>query len=165
MSETHPDELDTAIMRELEDDGRRAFRDIARTLGVSEATIRARYRKLTDNGVLRLVTFTDPAATARSRMALLFLRVEPAHHEAVAQRLAARPEVSYVSTVLGHYDLFAQVLVADDSALWHFLQEVVRPTPGVLDVESTTEVAVHKLWFEKGLDATKEAPAAVAPQP
>src|SRR6478609_2665984 len=57
-----PDELDRAIIRELERDGRQPFREIGRSLGVSEATVRARYRRLTDSGLLRVVAFADPTA-------------------------------------------------------------------------------------------------------
>ena len=61
---------------------------------------------------------------------------------------AGQDEVSYVSTVLGPFDVFFQVLVADDAALWTFLQEVVRPMAGVLETKCTLEIKVHKLWFD-----------------
>lgn len=151
MAEDAPDELDRRIIRELEQDGRTPFREIARTLDVSEATIRARFRRLTDTGALKIVAFSDPAAMAKDRLALLFVKVHPDHHEAVSKALSARTEVSYVSTVLGSFDLFAQVLATDDTALWSFLQDVVRPMPGVLETECTLEIKVHKLWFENAL--------------
>jgi hypothetical protein len=44
--------------------------------------------------------------------------------------------------------VFFQVLVADDAALWTFLQEVVRPMAGVLETKCTLEIKVHKLWFD-----------------
>jgi hypothetical protein len=40
------------------------------------------------------------------------------------------------------------VLVADDAALWTFLQTVVRPMAGVLETECALEMKVHKLWFD-----------------
>ena len=142
------DELDRAIIRELEHDGRTPFREIGRTLNVSEATVRARYRRLVEANLLRIVAFSDPAAHSRSRLALVFLKVMPEQHETVVKALAAQDEVSYVSTVLCSSDVFFQVLVADDAALWTFLQEVVRPMAGVLDTECTLEIKVHKLWFD-----------------
>lgn len=142
------DELDRAIIRELERDGRTSFREIGRTLDVSEATVRARYRRLVEANLLRIVAFSDPGAHSRSRLALVFLKVAPGQHETVVKALAGQDEVSYVSTVLGTFDVFFQVLVADDAALWTFLQEVVRPMPGVLETQSTVEIKVHKLWFD-----------------
>lgn len=148
MSEPFPDDLDREIIRALESDGRRPFREIARSLGVSEATIRARFRRLSETGTLKVVAFSDPAATSRERLALLFVRVTPEQHDTVAAVLAGRPEVSYVSSVLGAYDLFAQILVRDDAELWDFVQHQVRTLPGVVETSCTLEIRVHKLWFE-----------------
>ena len=142
------DELDRAIIRELEHDGRTPFREIGRTLNVSEATVRARYRRLVEADLLRIVAFPDPGAHSKSRLALVFLKVMPEQHETIVKALAAQDEISYVSTVLGSFDVFFQVLVADDAALWTFLQEVVRPMAGVLETECTLEIKVHKLWFD-----------------
>ncbi|MFJ3669510.1 Lrp/AsnC family transcriptional regulator [Streptomyces sp. NPDC090106] len=143
------DDLDRAIIGELEQDGRRAFREIARSLDVSEGTVRSRFRRLEEDGVLKITAFAEPGRFSTARLALLFLKVAPEHHESVVARLTACREISYVSTTLGRADVFAQVLTADDTALWRFLQERVRPLEGVLETECTLEVAVHKLWFDK----------------
>ena len=45
------DAVDRGIIEALQRNGREAFRRIAVTLGVSEATIRARYRRLCDDGI------------------------------------------------------------------------------------------------------------------
>ncbi|MGW1841353.1 Lrp/AsnC family transcriptional regulator [Streptomyces sp. NPDC001966] len=144
---TDLDDLDHAIIAALEEDGRRAFREIARSLNVSEGTVRARYRRLEETGVLKIAAFADPGVLRAGRLALLFLKVAPAHHESVVAALCRHPEVSYVSTLLGKADVFAQVLVADDNELWTFLQQKVRPLEGVEETEAVPEVAVHKLWF------------------
>ncbi|WP_455360642.1 Lrp/AsnC family transcriptional regulator [Streptomyces sp. SYSU K21746] len=145
---TELDDLDRAIIAELEQDGRRAFREIGRSLNVSEGTVRSRFRRLEEAGILKIAAFADPGRFRHGRLALLFLRVAPEHHDAVVAALCSYAEVSYVSTMLGRADVFAQVLVADDTELWEFLQRRVRPLEGVLDTESTLEIAVHKLWFD-----------------
>ncbi|MGW2897299.1 Lrp/AsnC family transcriptional regulator [Streptomyces sp. NPDC001212] len=143
------DSLDRAIIAELEQDGRRAFREIARSLDVSEGTVRSRFRRLEDGGILKITAFADPGRFSTARLALLFLKVAPEHHDHVVTELTACAEVSYVSTTLGRADVFAQVLTADDTELWRFLQERVRPLDGVIETECMLEVAVHKLWFDK----------------
>ncbi|MFM9125403.1 MAG: Lrp/AsnC family transcriptional regulator, partial [Actinomycetota bacterium] len=40
------DATDEAILRALQEDGRRSYRSVARDVGVSEGTVRARVRKL-----------------------------------------------------------------------------------------------------------------------
>jgi len=154
------DDLDQAIITALEQDGRRAFREIARSLDVSEGTVRARFRRLEDAGILKIAAFADPGRFRDGRLALLLLRVAPGRHDAVVASLTAHPEISYVSTTVGgRADVFAQVLVRNDTALWAFLQTHVRSLEGVLDTECVIEVAVHKLWFDGGATArTADAP-------
>ena len=74
------DHLDREILRNLQEDGRRAFREIARSLGVSEATVRTRFRRLQDSGILRILAFADPFRLGGSVLALVLLRVQADAH-------------------------------------------------------------------------------------
>lgn len=142
------DPLDRQIISELETDGRRAYRDIARSLDVSEATVRARVKRLQHSGVLKIVAFADPSELGDAQLALLVLRVDASEREAVATRLAERPEISYVSRTLGSVgNVVVQALVRDVEALERFVVEQVEALPGVRSVETLLEVHVHKLWF------------------
>lgn len=55
MAQDSLDHLDRAILHQLEEDGRRAFREIARVVGTSEATVRARVKRMQDLEILRIV--------------------------------------------------------------------------------------------------------------
>jgi Lrp/AsnC family transcriptional regulator, regulator for asnA, asnC and gidA len=139
------DELDRALIAQLQEDGRRPFREIARTLEVSEATVRARVRRLQEAGMLRIVAFADPVALGHSQLALVFLTVGSGHHDAVVRALVDVDEVAYVSTVLGEADVCAQVLVRDDAALWRIVNDRLRAINGVESIRTIVEVEVHKL--------------------
>ncbi len=54
------DELDRGIIEALQANGRESFRAIAARVGVSEATVRARYGRLTAEGILQVVAVTNP---------------------------------------------------------------------------------------------------------
>src|SRR6201992_4540525 len=54
------DELDRSIIEALQANGRESFRAIAARVGVSEATVRARYGRLTAEGILQVVAVTNP---------------------------------------------------------------------------------------------------------
>ena len=133
------DDLDRRVIGELQHDGRRAFREIARTLGVSEATVRARVRRLERSGALRIVAFADPSALGHRRLALTLITIAAGSHDDVIETLVALPEVGYVSTILGPADVCAQVLVADDRALSEFVTGVLRAIPGVTDVQTVCD--------------------------
>jgi Lrp/AsnC family transcriptional regulator for asnA, asnC and gidA len=140
------DRIDLGILRELQEDGRRPFREIARHLHVPEATVRARVKRLEENRVVRVLAFADPFKLGNTKMALLLVEVAPDAHEGVVRTLEAWPEVSYLSTTTGVADLCVQVLCRDDAALWG-LQQRVRGLGGVVALKLLQEIKVHKLRF------------------
>jgi Lrp/AsnC family transcriptional regulator, regulator for asnA, asnC and gidA len=148
MPEVTLDELDRSIIAELQEDGRRAFREISRSLGVSEGTVRARVRRLEEAGVLRIAAFVNPVGEGGSRLAMMLIRVEPQAREELTEFLCSQPQISYVSTLLGSVDVFAQVLVRDEVALWSFIQNELRSRPGVTSVDFWFEVELNKIWFD-----------------
>src|SRR5437867_5742911 len=54
------DALDQGIVEALQANGRESFRAIAARLGVSEATVRARYARLCADDILQVVGVTNP---------------------------------------------------------------------------------------------------------
>lgn len=140
------DRIDFGILRELQADGRRTFREIARHLRIPEATVRARFKRLEEQGAVRILAFADPFKLGHSKMALLLVQVAPESHERVLRTLEGWTQVSYLSTTTGDADLCVQVLCRDDEALWE-LQQRVRRLAGVAAVRLLTEIKVHKLRF------------------
>ncbi|MEJ2726814.1 MAG: Lrp/AsnC family transcriptional regulator, partial [Deltaproteobacteria bacterium] len=55
------DNTNLDIIKNLRE-GRRSFKDIADQLGLSENTVRARFHKLTEEGVLDITGLVDPEA-------------------------------------------------------------------------------------------------------
>lgn len=141
------DDLDRGILRQLEEDGRRAFREIARTLGTSEATVRARVKRMQDLEILRIVAFADPERLGNHQLALAMLSVEPHRHGDVVARLSKLPEISYVSTLLGRFDICAEIASSSNVELWEFLETQVNTIEGVRAVETLSIVHVHKLRY------------------
>ncbi|WP_321881213.1 Lrp/AsnC family transcriptional regulator [Paraburkholderia bannensis] len=140
------DTLDYQIVRELQEDGRRAFREIARNVNVPEATVRTRVKRLQDLGILQILAFTNPSKLGQAKLALLFVEVDPQDHDRTVDNLGRWSEVSYLSTILGGADLCVQVLCRDDEGLFA-LRQRIRALPGVREVRIMHEVKVHKIRF------------------
>jgi Lrp/AsnC family transcriptional regulator for asnA, asnC and gidA len=148
------DEVDRSILRQLQEDGRRSFRAIARASGVSERTIRTRVRRMQDTGLLRFLAFIDPRQLEHQMLALVLLRVEVQAHDRVVETLTSWPEVSYVSTLMGRADIYAQVVCRDNDDLWRLVGQRLRALDGVLETETMTEMKVHKFHYAyRALDA------------
>ena len=140
------DALDRSILAALQLDGRRPFRVIARDLDVSEGTVRTRVRKLEESGVLRILAFVDPLKLGDALIAVLNVRVASRAHEQVASQISSWDEVSYVSSVLGSYDLSVQAMTSSVAGLWELARRI-GALEGVTDVESLIELQVHKFKY------------------
>jgi Lrp/AsnC family transcriptional regulator for asnA, asnC and gidA len=56
----HLDEIDKAIIRELQLDGRMSYARLGPKVGLSQAAVRQRVQRLTDDHVMQVVAVTDP---------------------------------------------------------------------------------------------------------
>jgi Lrp/AsnC family transcriptional regulator for asnA, asnC and gidA len=141
------DDLDRNIVAELQEDGRRPFREIARHLGVSERTIRNRTKHLQDAGILRILAFADPYKVGHSVLALVLLRVEALAHDQLVDAITAYPEVTYVSSLIGRADIYVQVICRDNEHLWELVNKRLRRLEGVIETETMMEMKVHKFIY------------------
>jgi DNA-binding Lrp family transcriptional regulator len=93
------DAIDRRIVHAMQTDGRAPFSRLATVLGVSEQTVARRWRRLRADGVVRVLGLTTPEATEPNWF--VRVRVQPAAAGAVADALARRPDVSWVSLTAG----------------------------------------------------------------
>lgn len=147
MGEHSLDDLDSEIVRHLQEDGRRSYREIGRALGVSEGTIRARAKRLIDAGVVRVVAIADPFQLGYKVMAYFLIRIQPGKQQHVIDELVAMPEVTYVSSCTGNVDLYAQVVCRDHAHLWELISDRVPAIGGINSMETYTELQMHKVSY------------------
>ena len=138
------DDLDRAILVHLQEDGRRPFTEIAKDLDVAEGTVRNRVSRLINEKVVQIVGLVDPSRVGFETPALVSIAVQPQALDTVAERIAAYPEVSYLLLVAGEYDLIAQVICRDREHLVTFITEQINRIPGVVDINTTFILRIHK---------------------
>ncbi|WP_371673530.1 Lrp/AsnC family transcriptional regulator [Streptomyces sp. NBC_00289] len=140
------DEIDRAILRELQTDGRIAYADLGPKVGLSASAARQRLQRLLDSGAVSVVGVTDPMAMGGQAMALLGIVVDGDPRE-VADELAGRPEVVYSVLTSGGFDLFAEVVAPGPRQLLDFVNDVVRPVDGVRQIQSFPYFGIHTHRF------------------
>jgi Lrp/AsnC family transcriptional regulator for asnA, asnC and gidA len=128
-------ELEAAVFRALQEDGRVRFTTIAQRLGVSEAHVRRTVKQLVAKDVFAITAVADPRLLGLESMAWLALSVRLSHIEATAAALAALPEVDYVVITTGAWNVMAEVACRDTAALFALLKRV-RSLPGVQRTET-----------------------------
>jgi Lrp/AsnC family transcriptional regulator for asnA, asnC and gidA len=154
------DGIDQLILRRLQEDGRTSFTTIAAQAHVSETTIRARYRHLLEQGIVRTVGVVDPYALGFQAPAILGIQVEPGEIDRAARAIAALPEVSYVVMTLGAFDIFVEVFCRDMPHLTQVVTQVIQLIPGVRRTETLMISRSYKLAYRWSLvlDQDLEAP-------
>lgn len=143
------DEADRRIIGVLQRDGRCPYGTIARQVGLSEAAVRRRVQRLRETGIIEIVAITDPMRLGFARQALVGIRVQ-GDVRTVADELSSIDEVSYVVLCAGSFDVFAEVVTADDESLVRLLNESVRAIPGVTEVETFVYLKLAKQTFNWG---------------
>jgi Lrp/AsnC family transcriptional regulator, regulator for asnA, asnC and gidA len=140
------DDVDRAILRELQVDGRIPYSDLGPKVGLSPSAARQRLQRLIDAKVVQVVGVTDPMAMNGQAMAMLGLRVD-GDPRAVADELSRHDEVVYAVLVAGTFDLFVEVVCPRPGDLLDFINDVVRPVEGVSAVTSFPYFGIHTHRF------------------
>ncbi|ANN19901.1 AsnC family transcriptional regulator [Amycolatopsis orientalis] len=119
------DELDSAIIRELQADARQSNRDIARKVGVAPSTCLERTRLLRERGVIRgYHADIDLRSLNRGVQAMVSAQVRPLSREVIdgfQRSVAELPEVLSVFVTAGSDDFLIHVAAQDVDQLHAFL--------------------------------------------
>ncbi|MBU0496273.1 MAG: response regulator [Chloroflexi bacterium] len=115
------DTIDRQIIRQLQADGRRTNVEIARVLGLSEATVRKRIDRLVSEGAIRITALPNPACLGCPVDVLISLSVETSRLEEVGRQIAVLPATRRVFLVAGDADLFVQACFPSNEDLLRFL--------------------------------------------
>jgi len=143
------DDVGKRLIEELQQDGRRSYAALAKTVGLSEAAVRQRVQRMVDSGLMQVVAVTDPLQVGFHRQAMIGLRVE-GDLVRVADELAKIDEVDYVVITAGSFDILLELVCEDDDHLLRVLSERVRILPGVRATETFVYLKLAKQTYAWG---------------
>jgi Lrp/AsnC family transcriptional regulator for asnA, asnC and gidA len=148
------DAVDRGIIEALQRNGRASFRHIAAGLGVSEATVRARYARLCDADILQVTGVTNPLGLGFEAQAMIAIRTG-GPPGAVADELASWPESEYVVVTAGHFDLLVEVLCRDRAHLLDVANRI-RELEDVVSTETFLYLELWKQLYDWGARSTQD---------
>ncbi len=143
------DDVGKRLIEELQQDGRRSYAALAKTVGLSEAAVRQRVQRMVDSGLMQVVAVTDPLQVGFHRQAMIGLRVE-GDLVRVADELAKIDEVDYVVVTAGSFDILLELVCEDDDHLLRVLSERIRVLPGVRASETFVYLKLAKQTYAWG---------------
>lgn len=134
------DETNIAIIRHLRD-GRKSLRQIAKSLRLSENTIRGRINKLISEGVLNITGLVDPEAIPGHRSAIIGVKLSTMDLIRKGEEFSKIKGVVSVSVVTGRFDLILVALFNEEFRLLDFYADEVSK---IKDVQSVETFIVYK---------------------
>jgi len=138
------DKIDFQIVNLLMEDGRMPATEIARRIGgISERMVRYRIQRMVEEKLILISAVPLPKALGFNVIADVFVEVESAHINEVADALARMECVSYVAFSIGERDVSVQVVARDNAEVYAFSTQVIGKLPGVR--KTTTSIVPIKL--------------------
>ncbi|KUL25670.1 Lrp/AsnC family transcriptional regulator [Actinoplanes awajinensis] len=130
---------DVRIIRALQIDPRVGFATVGAVLGISELTVARRYRRMCRAGVLRVVGVVDPGALGQSQW-MVRLRCRPGSGTAIAEALAERDDVSWVTLAAGGSEVTCAVRSRTAEQRDDLLGRRLPRASAVLDLQAAVQL-------------------------
>jgi len=125
------DDVDLRILRMLQEDARTPFSRVAKEVGVSEATVHMRVKKLKELGVLRgFQALVDPSSVGKGLTAITLIKADPMKYAEILERLKSIPDVYEVYDVTGEYDAVVKLRSGSREELASLIDDIGK-IPGV----------------------------------
>ena len=120
------DEVDKAILKELISNARLSFREIAKRVGVSTATVANKVRKMEEEGVIRGYTaLVDLEKLGYDVTALIEVVISKGKVADVEEEIAKMPNVQAVYDVTGQSDAIVLARFKSRAELSKFLKKLL----------------------------------------
>ena len=143
------DAVDRALIDSLVLDGRASYASLARSMGMSQAAVKARVIRLLDNDAIHILGRIDPRALGYGEFAYCIVDVQ-GPVTSVAERLAEIEETAFVLIVAGARGLFVEFRARDARQLDAAIEQA-RSDPQVRGIDASSLVAfVKQDWSQSG---------------
>ncbi len=134
------DDMDKRIVEILVKDARTPYTDIAKKLGVSEATVRKRVNKLIKEGIIKRFTVEIGESGMK---AIVLIKVKSGYNiPEIAKAISEMSNIVKACEVTGEYDVIAEVSSPDTSSLNDTIEDI-RSMEGV---SNTLSMVVLATW-------------------
>jgi DNA-binding Lrp family transcriptional regulator len=121
------DEIDVAILKEVQEDSKTSYRDIAKKLGLSVGTVHNRVKKMSELGVIKsFAAVLDPEKLGFDLTAVMLMQVDGGHIVDVERALAKSKSVMAVYDTTGDFDIITIAKFKSREDLNTFIKETLK---------------------------------------
>lgn len=135
----HPqlDDIDIKLIDSLGRDSSTTFVELARQIGISDATVHIRVRRLMSEGVIKKFTISlDYDLLGYDHLAFVGINFKPSVNvDATIDKLVNLEEVLELYEMHNSYDVFLKIRAKDFNHLRDIVENKIRALPNILNTE------------------------------
>ena len=149
------DETDARIIKLLQKNGSLTNTDIARTLDISEATVRSRLKRLIEEEYIQIVAVSNPYKLGFGLTGDIYIKADPGKVDSIIKELKKIRELWFVVTTTGAANINAEFIVRSRKELNDLIHSKIGAIDGILSIETSLILEYHKRKYDYGtaLDA------------
>jgi Lrp/AsnC family transcriptional regulator, regulator for asnA, asnC and gidA len=149
------DDLDRIIMRELQKDARSSFLRIGKKVGASEGTVRNRVRLAQKDEIVQLKAIINPEKLGFEFNCVMGFEILRNKLEEIGSSLAEIPNVYFLSSCTGTFDLIAILFFRNTLEFDEFMREKIGKLPGIIRTQTFVNMQVIKKPWSVDADVIK----------
>ena len=143
------DSTDRKIIAKLRDNGRMTNNEIARSLEISEGTVRNRIKKLTEDGSIKITGLANPDILPQKHLVLFEIKVAVSKDlKRIAEEISGLPGVISVYIITGRMDIMAEVFVESKFGLIEFIGTHLALVGGIVSTETHVVMKHYNKWID-----------------
>jgi Lrp/AsnC family transcriptional regulator, regulator for asnA, asnC and gidA len=139
------DDVNLKIIYMLSKDSSMPFVEVAKQIGISDATVHIRVRRLIAAGVIKKFTISvDNNILGYDHLAYMAINIEPGFADEVTEGLLKIDEVLEIHEMHGRFDLILKIRAKDLDQMRDIVVNKIRKLPRILETELMTVLKTRK---------------------
>ena len=144
------DQIDCQMIELLQKDGRIPNTDIAKEIGISEATVRSRLNRLIEEGYVQIVAVSNPIKLGFRIVGILRIKVDITKIEKVTEELSKIKPIWFVVHATGDSDIYTEFVARSLDELNDIIFNKVYKIDGIVRTETSLILKYIKRRYDWG---------------
>src|ERR687885_978275 len=139
------DDINLRIIDALSKDSSMPFVEIAKQIGISDATVHLRVRRLKDEGVIDKFTLSiDNDLLGYDHLSFIGINIKPGLADQITEELSKIEEVLEIHEMHGIFDLFVKVRAKDLNHTRDIIENKIRILSNIVETQLMTVLKTKK---------------------
>jgi Lrp/AsnC family transcriptional regulator, regulator for asnA, asnC and gidA len=139
------DDVNLQIIDILAKDSSTPFVEIAKQIGISDATVHLRARRLIAAGIITNFTISvDNNLLGYNHLAFMGINIKPGFTDQITEGLSYVEEVMEIHEMHNSFDLFLKIRATDLNHMRDIIENKIRKLPHMLETELMTVLKTKK---------------------